>query len=228
MFLADFLKIADGCKNFVFIGESGSGKTEGAMTCAVLLSEGRKKVHFFDMDQTKPLFRAREHEDMLEKHGITVHYQEQLLDLPTLVPAVRELLNDEDSIVVMDVGGNEQGAHMIGQFSDVVNGPLTKTFYVVNPYRVWSGSGKDISTSVQGILGGCRITKMDYVFNPNMGTGTDEADVTEGCKRLNAILDVKPAFIMAKRELAKAVEEKTGIPVLALEIFLRHPWNEMH
>lgn len=47
-------------KNLVFIGEAGSGKTETAVNLALRMArEGGRRVHFFDMDQTKPLFRAR-------------------------------------------------------------------------------------------------------------------------------------------------------------------------
>lgn len=48
-------------KNIVFIGEAGSGKTETAVNLALRLArEDGRAVHFFDMDQTKPLFRARD------------------------------------------------------------------------------------------------------------------------------------------------------------------------
>ena len=49
-------------KNFVLLGESGSGKSEIAVNLACVLSKQSpdgKEVHFFDLDQTKPLFRSR-------------------------------------------------------------------------------------------------------------------------------------------------------------------------
>ena len=57
--LNDFLQ--KGKKNFVFIGEAGSGKSEIAINFAVNLARiADRPVHFFDMDQTKPLFRSRD------------------------------------------------------------------------------------------------------------------------------------------------------------------------
>lgn len=45
-----------GNKNFVFVGEAGSGKSEIAINFAhLLLEQSEKEIHFFDMDMTKPL-----------------------------------------------------------------------------------------------------------------------------------------------------------------------------
>ena len=44
-------------KNFVFIGEAGSGKSEIILNVAHMLAERTgKKVDLFDLDQTKPLY----------------------------------------------------------------------------------------------------------------------------------------------------------------------------
>ena len=50
--LTDFLR--NGKKNFVFIGEAGSGKSEIAINFAINFTKIQDRpVHFFDMDQTK-------------------------------------------------------------------------------------------------------------------------------------------------------------------------------
>ena len=92
--------------NFVFLGEAGSGKSEIAISFAKALARTETRpVHFFDLDMTKPLFRSRDAGAELEQAGITVHYQEQFMDAPTLVGGVAPMLRDEDSLVVLDVGG---------------------------------------------------------------------------------------------------------------------------
>ena len=48
-------------KNFVFIGEAGSGKSEIVLNVANKLAQATgKKVDLFDLDQTKPLYRSRD------------------------------------------------------------------------------------------------------------------------------------------------------------------------
>lgn len=96
--------------NFVFLGEAGSGKSEIAISFAKALARTETRpVHFFDLDMTKPLFRSRDAGAELEQAGITVHYQEQFMDAPTLVGGVAPMLRDEDSLVVLDVGGTTSG-----------------------------------------------------------------------------------------------------------------------
>ncbi len=57
-------------KNYFFVGEAGSGKSEIAINYAIELNKNTDKtVHFFDLDMTKPLFRSRELEDTLKAEG---------------------------------------------------------------------------------------------------------------------------------------------------------------
>ena len=71
--------------NIVFLGEAGCGKSELAVHLALELAGQGREVHFFDLDQTKPLMRSRDAEGLLEKAGVTVHFQQQYADAPTQV-----------------------------------------------------------------------------------------------------------------------------------------------
>lgn len=57
--------------NIVFLGEAGCGKSELAVHLALELARQVREVHFFDLDQTKPLMRSRDAEGLLEKAGVT-------------------------------------------------------------------------------------------------------------------------------------------------------------
>src|SRR5699024_11960970 len=73
----------------------------GVQTCDLPI--WGRRVHVFDMDQTKPLFRARDCEAQLEREGVVFHFQAQYLDAPTVASGVIETLRDEDSAVIMDI-----------------------------------------------------------------------------------------------------------------------------
>ena len=121
--------------NFIFIGEAGSGKSEIAINFAIdLAANSNKSIHFFDMDMTKALFRSRDLSEKLINLGIKVHYQEQYMDAPTLVGGVNRLLKDEDSIVIMDIGGDYIGARSIGGFAPLLNKDNTVIYYVPVSY----------------------------------------------------------------------------------------------
>ena len=219
---AELLK---GAKNVVFLGEAGSGKTETAINLALgLAREGARRVHFFDMDQTKPLFRARDCGASLEREGVVFHFQSQYLDAPTVVSGVAEALLGDD-IVLMDVGGGSHGSHMIGQFSQLLSRPETRVLYIVNPYRPWSRTLDDISVTAGRVLGAARLERVHLVANPNLGPGTTARDVLEGLERFAALFPGQEAdFVCVLRELYYEVEKAVSGPILPIRLNTLPEW----
>lgn len=215
-----------GAKNIVFLGEAGSGKTETAINLALRIArEGKSGVHFFDMDQTKPLFRARDCETELEREGVVFHFQDQYLDAPTVAPGVIETLMDPDSIVLMDVGGGSHGSHMIGQFSHILNREDARVFYIVNPYRPWSRSLSDIESTVGRVAGAARLKGLHLVANPNLGPETTVENVLEGLDRFRALFPGEtPDFVCVLEELCAAVEERVENRILPIRLSTLPEW----
>lgn len=221
-------KYMNGAKNLVFLGEAGSGKTETAVNLALRLArEGCRFVHFFDMDQTKPLFRARDCEDELEREGVVFHFQKQYLDAPTVAPGVIETLMNPESIVLMDVGGGSHGSHMIGQFSRILNGSDSRVLYIVNPYRPWSRSLDDIQGTVGRVAGAARLHGLHLVANPNLGPNTTAEDVVEGLDRFRALFPGEaPDFVCVLEELCAVVAEHVTEPILPIRLNTLPEWLE--
>ena len=168
--------------NFIFIGEAGSGKSEIAINFAIdLAANSNKSIHFFDMDMTKALFRSRDLSEKLINLGIKVHYQEQYMDAPTLVGGVNRLLKDEDSIVIMDIGGDYIGARSIGGFAPLLNKDNTVIYYVLNSLRPWSYDIEHIDGTLSQILKVSHINldKIKLIDNSNLGIETKEEDYLE-------------------------------------------------
>ena len=104
----------------VFLGEAGCGKSELAVQWALTAAERRRDVHFFDLDQTKPLLRSRDAAALLEGAGVTVHFEQQCADAPTQVGGLVPLLLDKSKSVILDVGGNDTGARLIGGYAHLL------------------------------------------------------------------------------------------------------------
>ena len=169
-------------KNFVFLGEAGSGKSELAINFAQQLA-GRweRTVHFFDLDMTKPLFRSRDAASELERAGVVVHFQEQFMDAPTLVGGVGPTLRDPQALAVLDVGGDYIGARSIGGFASLLNREDAAVFYLINPYRPWSDTIEHIDETLGKILGvsHVQLTQLTLVSNPNNGLDTTTQEVVD-------------------------------------------------
>lgn len=218
-------KLISKYNNFVFVGEAGSGKTEVAISLAIHISKSGKKTHFIDMDQTKSLFRARDAEDILKQAGVIIHYQNQHLDEPIVVPGVNELLMDSDTYVVIDVGGGTHGTHMIGQFSHLLNSDKSQILYLFNPYRAWSRNISDSKATLSKVVRTARLNKVNLVANPNFGPNTTVKDVLEGVKKMRDLFhDVTVDFLCVKESLCLQIEGKVKEPVLPIKLSTVPEW----
>lgn len=219
-------KFLAGPKNSVLIGEAGSGKTETALNLSIAMAARTKRpVHFFDMDQTKPLFRARDVAGVLEREGVVFHYQAQYMDAPTVVSGVIETLMDEKAYVLMDVGGGSNGSHMIGQFSHILNRDGTRVLYILNPYRAWSGGRDDIEATMARVLGTARLRDYYLAANPNLGPDTGVEDVLEGLERLRLMFPEREIeFVCALKELCPELETRIKEPLLPISLNTLPEW----
>lgn len=217
--------------NFLFLGEAGSGKSEIAISFArALARRDPRPVHFFDLDMTKPLFRSRDAGGSLERAGVTVHYQEQFMDAPTLVGGVTPLLRDETCLTVLDVGGDYIGARSIGGYAPLLNAPGTVVWYVVNPYRPWSMDIDHIDAVLAQVLGvsHVRLERLRLLGNPNLGPDTAAADVISGAEKLVEMVGpYKPVdFFCAREALTPALESRLPGPLFPIHLYLTYEWAE--
>ena len=213
-------------KNFVFIGEAGSGKTELSLSLAIYMTKlTDKEVHLFDMDQTKPNFRARDVAKKLEEEGVRLHYHDQILDLPTVAPGVKEHLKNPNAYVLMDIGGGSHGSHMIGQFHNELNADNTEVFYIINPYRPWSRSLEDIQTTMGRVLGSARLEKISVLGNPNLGMHTTADDVVSGVEKLREYCGDTPIkFVCVLDSICEDVEQRISEPVVPIRLNTLPDW----
>ena len=217
--------------SFVFLGEAGCGKSEIAVNLALrLAAEGERPVHFFDLDMTKPLFRSRDAAQLLEDGGVTVHFEEQFMDAPTLTGGVSRLLRDRSVYTVLDVGGDHIGARAVGGYAPLLNRAETVLCYVVNPYRPWSMTLEHIDKVLGETLGvsHLRVEGLHMVGNPNLGQETELADVLAGEETLLELVGpYKPVEVLCVREdLAAAAAERAVTPVYPLKLYMTYPWED--
>ena len=72
-------------RKLVFLGEAGCGKSEIAVQLALELAAQGRAVHLFDLDQTKPLMRARDAEALYESWRKDVQVETLYLEDAELV-----------------------------------------------------------------------------------------------------------------------------------------------
>jgi|LSQX01.3.fsa_nt_gb hypothetical protein len=225
MFMDELKKL----NNIVLLGEAGSGKTEIALSLATRhLRQEQGPASFFDMDQTKGVFRARDCRETLAASGFRLMEPTSFLDAPVVPAGVIGSLLDPRSVNIFDVGGNEVGARMIGQFHAHLRAGRTKVLYVINPYRHVAMEGQQLVDRMDRILRACRLQGVDSVIvsNPCLGEQTTMEEILAGHRLLQEELAREGccASILAVREpLAEEARSRVREGVLALRLHIRYP-----
>ena len=151
----------------------------------------------------------------------------QLLDTPVMVNGIIPHLVRKDSASILDVGGNENAARMVGCLSDYINGENTAAIYVINPYRPWSSTIREIRETMVKILNACHIEKVWFVANPTIGPDTDSDDVSLGMFQLNKEFPLEEfAGVFIRDDLLPYMEVKSGLEYIPLHPYLRYPWSD--
>lgn len=203
-------------RKLVFLGEAGCGKSEIAVQLALELAAQGRAVHLFDLDQTKPLMRARDAAALLEQAGVTVHFAAQYADIPTQAGGLLPLLMDESAVVLLDVGGGDTGAKLIGGYAHLLRD--ADVWFVVNPYRPWSGTVEHIDGTLSAVLRASRLRMPRFLLNPNLGRDTTAREYLDGLAQGLAMLTPYAAVEAAAvpDSLYQQVRPHTDLPLLRI------------
>lgn len=215
-------------RKIVVLGEAGSGKTELAMNLAAqTVRAGGSPLRFLDMDQTKPLLRARDAKDALRAYGVTFTDQPEYADSPLMPYGVKESLADPDLRVVMDVGGSYAGALHTGQFAESVKESGALCLYVINPYRGFSDTTAHIAQTLAAIEWACHLEDLHVVANPYLGPQTTAQEYWDGLSRLTALLEplglapeyrMVPSFL--EQDCGPGPHPESSLPAILIDPFL--------
>lgn len=231
----------------LFTGRFGSGKTEAAINYARTLARGQAPgvglaqggpegpqdgVMLIDLDIVTPYFRSRETAERMEDQGVRVVAPSiigQHLDTPAITPQILGAIQQVGQQLVLDVGGDKQGARALGQFSHAIRQRGYVMHFVVNPYRPFTGTLQGVADSIAEIEESARLQVTSLVSNPNLIGETTAELILQGHERIASLarkLDLPLAFVCVERRWATSLsQEDLGLPVLILDRYFVQPWE---
>ena len=233
----------------IFTGRFGSGKSETAINYAVslarnmpekaqLLGSAEKRqtgrVILIDLDIVTPYFRSRETADRLLDLGVKVVAPSvigQYLDTPAITPQILGAIQQSDLPVVLDVGGDKQGARALGQYSPTISQGDYAMHFVVNPYRPFTDTVGGLSSSIAEIEASARLEVSSLVSNPNLIGETTFEHVIQGhakIERFARILGLPISFVCVERHWIDAIAPGSPAfaqPVLVLDRHFVMSWE---
>ena len=184
----------------IISGHYGSGKTNIAVNIAKEIAEKKKNVALADLDIVNPYFRSKDSERELEEKGIRLIcslYANSNVDIPALPQEIYALTDDKSLTAVLDIGGDDRGALVLGRLADAIKQENDyEMLMVINKYRPETKDADSAIEIMREIESASKIKFTGIINNSNLGIETDE-----NC-------------ILSSLVFAQEIAEKTGIPVV--------------
>lgn len=183
----------------IVTGHFGTGKTEFSVNLALALARAGEKVMMADLDIVNPYFRSRERREVLEAAGvrlITSSQDSENADMPSLPAEILTVLEDRSYRGLLDIGGDPDGARVLARYQPKITAEDYQLLFVSNANRPEVRRAEDAISYLRCIEEVTGLTCGGIVNNTHLCGETTAEEVLRGA------------------ELARAISEKTGIPVL--------------
>lgn len=214
----------------ILTGHAGSGKTEIAINCAINLVKSGQKVAIVDMDIVNPYFCIRDMKEKLEKMGIRVIAADANLSNAELmvVPAeVISVFDDKSYKVVMDIGGDDGGAVVLGQYNRYFKQEEYSMYFVINNNRPLTAQNDDVEYYMKSIERASRLKVTHLISNTNMSYETTSLDILKGDQNvveLSKKLNIPYKYTVCPRRLEELVKGKVHAELLPIDTYMKPPW----
>jgi hypothetical protein len=156
----------------IITGHFGSGKTEIAINLAIKESKKYPKVALNDLDVINPYFRSRDVGEHLKKLGVELIAPKGVLataDLPIVSPEIYRVLNDKSYRVIIDVGGEKDGATALGQYYHHLKDEDYELLFIINANRPYVSSVEGVINTIRQIEAVSRLSVTGLINNTNLG-----------------------------------------------------------
>ena len=215
----------------IFTGHFGSGKTEISINYAINLAKEGKKVAIVDIDIVNPYFCTRGIKKELEEKGVKVIAADPNLSNAELMVVPAEVLavfNDKSYEVVMDIGGDDQGAVVLGQYNRYLREEPYDMYFVVNNNRPLTSDKVGTEEYIRVIQVASRLKVTHLISNTNMSYETKVEDILRGdaeVKQLSEELNLPYKYTVCRRDLVEEIKGKVHGEILPIDIYMKPSWR---
>lgn len=219
-------------KIFILSGHFGSGKTEIAINLAIFLRKKYGKVAINDLDIINPYFRSRDVSDIFKQHDIELISPKgrfATADLPIVSAEMYRVLHDHQYRLVVDAGGDKDGAMALGQYYSEWKELYPELLFVLNGNRPYVSTLEGAIETIRQIENASRLKVTGIINNSNLGNETTMDDIVKGYElsnRLSEKLGIPLVLTAISAHLEKEAEEfSKSHAAWFIERFMKLPWE---
>lgn len=219
-------------KIFILSGHFGSGKTEIAINLAIFLRKKYGKVAINDLDIINPYFRSRDVSDIFKQHDIELISPKgrfATADLPIVSAEMYRVLHDHQYRLVVDAGGDKDGAMALGQYYSEWKELYPELLFVLNGNRPYVSTLEGAIETIRQIENASRLKVTGIINNSNLGNETTMDDIVKGYElssKLSEKLRIPLVLTAISAHLEKEAEEfSKSHAAWFIERFMKLPWE---
>ena len=223
----------------IYTGSFGSGKTEIAINHSLKEAKKNNQAVIVDLDIVNPYFRSREMREELKKHGIKVIAPPGIFamaDIPLISPEIKGVIQNTNRMLILDVGGDDVGARSLASFNTVLKNTNYQMNLVINPYRPFTRTFKEIKTMLREIELSSRLKVNGLVSNPYLGLKTDLDLLIKGheiAREVSEKLSLPVRFLVIEKTIFRKIKDSQGSKsnilnndIFIIKRFMELPWDK--
>lgn len=176
----------------ILTGHFGSGKTEIAINLALNERKKHENVAISDLDVINPYFRSRDVAALFTEKGINLVAPRAELassDLPIVSGEIYRVLHDPNYRVIIDAGGDKEGARVLGQYYNDWKEYAPEMLFVLNAKRPYVSTLEGALSTIEQIEHSSRLKVTGIINNTNIGSSTTMDEVLLGYNLSNLVSD---------------------------------------
>jgi hypothetical protein len=216
----------------ILTGHFGSGKTEIAINLALNEKKIHEKTAINDLDIINPYFRSRDVSDIFQKQDIELIAPANRLatsDLPIVSGEIYRVLHDHRYRVIIDAGGDKDGAMALGQYYHEWEHLEPELLFVLNANRPYVSTLEGARYTIEEIEKAARLKVTGIINNSNIGNETSIAEIVNGYElssRISDMLSIPLRYTTISADLEKEAESfATNHPVMFIKRYMKLPWE---
>ncbi len=218
----------------IIVGGYGSGKSEVAVNLSRHLAQSQSQpVSIADLDVVNPYFRSREAASRLEVYGIRAinpKGSQFYAEIPIILPEVKGAIEGHEGVLVLDVGGDDAGARVLGSLAGSFEPGTFELLLVLNANRPFTADVDGCLKMINDIESSSRLKFTGIISNTHLMESTTPEDILHGLdlsRQVSKRSDLPVAFLSAlEQDIEKLDINQLDVPVLPLHRFLLKPWEK--